>query len=471
MKNWKSLTVWPDSINGIYIFDFYIFLKEEDVTRRLLFVMLIFCAAIMWSDISVSAAKKEKIPLTLEGAVETAMRHNRDILIAKEAKNRADQQIREARAGAWPSLDYSAGYTRTLKKPIMFFEMDGEVVKFSPGFMNSLTQTIAINQTLYAGGKTWTAIKIANIYARSFDEGLKQTEKNVRLQVREAFLGLLLSREMHEINLRSLENADAHLENVKALFRNGMSSEFDRLRAEVQVANARPKVIQSENSIVLQKDLLKNLIGLSLDQEIEIRGELLADIFDESAISEASRGAFQNRNDYKNLSLIRDAYNQNVKIERAGWFPNLSAQYIWQYQGQSDDWKYANAYRTQNVSLNFSIPIFDGFKTSARMQQARINVKETDYQLIKLKEGIEIQITQSRHLMEDALKRYESTEQTVSQAEKAYSIALVRFKSGQGTQLEIFDAQMAMELAQLNRLQSIYDYELARAKWENAVGQ
>lgn len=436
---------------------------------------MITAAVILLSVSSVFAGDfqndPEKLVLTLDKAVEIAMKNNRDILLSREGRNRAGQQIREARSGALPKVELNGSYTRTLKKPFLFFEVDGEVVKFSPGFMNTVSQAVTVTQTLYAGGRTWTAIKIANLYAKSFDEQVKQTEKNVRLQVRESFLGLLLSEEALIISRKSLENAEAHLQNVRELFRNDMASEFDLLRAEVQVANTRPHTLQSENAIVLQKDFLKNLIGIPLSTDIELEGELSASMLSSEEIHSASGEALFNRNDYKNLTLIRDAYEQNVKIERGGFFPTLAAVYRYDYQGQSDDWALDKSYRSQNVMLNLSMSIFDGFKTASLMQQAKIDVKETDYQLMKLREGIEIQITQARHSMDDAQKRIDATAMTVEQAQRAYDIARVRFESGQGTQLEIFDSQVALEMAQLNRLQSIYDYEVARVRWENAIGR
>ena len=437
--------------------------------RSIRIATILFLA--LFTFVNDGGAQQETMTLTLEKAIEIAMQNNRDILIALEEENRADQQIREAKSGAFPSLTYIANYSRTLKKPVIFFNVDGEIVKFSPGFNNSVLQNFALTQTLYAGGRTWTAIRIASIYSSAVEEARKQTATDIKLQVRQAFLGLLLSQEVLGINRRTLENAEAHLRDIRAMHENGMASEFDLLRAEVAVSNLRPKLLQSENQIVLQKDQLKNILGLPLDRPIEIEGALRANFIDDEAIADASTAAYMNRHDYKNLSLIRDSYEKAVRIEKGGWFPNLQAQYNYTYQGQSDDWGLENAYRTQDVQLNLSFNLFDGFKTSSKVQQARINVKETDYRLLQLKEGIEIQVTNARHAMEDARLRIEATGETVDQAQRAYDIALVRFESGQGTQLEIFDSQVALELAQLNRLQAIFDYETAKAAWENAIGR
>jgi len=441
------------------------------VVRQLIFIGITALMTLTLTGAAHGTSKPEKMTLTLDKALSIAMENNRDILIAREARNRAEQQIREARAGALPQLNFSANYTRTLKKPIFFFNVGGEVVRFSPGFNNSLMQTVSLNQTLYSGGRTGAAVKIASTYASSFDESLRQTEKNVRLQVKQTFLGVLLSREVLNINRRSLENAEKHRENIRALYKNGMAAEFDLLRAEVEVENLRPKVISAENALVLQKNALKNILGIPLDQTIALQGELKAALVDPGVIEENSRNAYADRNDYKNIELLRNAYQHNINIERAGWFPMISANYTYQYEGQSDDWGFSKSYRSQNLGLNFTLPLFDGLRTSARVQQAKINVKEMDYQLVKLREGIEIQIAQARNAMAEARKRIESTEKTVEQAEKAYRIALVRFDTGQGIQIEIFDAQVALELAQLNRMQSIFDYETAKAQWENAIGR
>jgi len=446
--------------------------KEDIVVRKFHLYVIMFVISIL-SIVSNGEEKKrpERVALTLEKSIELALENNRDILIAKEGKNRASQQIREARSGAFPQLNYAANYTRTLVKPAFYVSVNGEAMKFEVGFSNSLMHIITLNQTLYSGGRTGTAIKIASIYSESFDESLKQTEKNVRLQVRQVFLGVLLNAEVLKINRRSQESAEKHFNMVKTLHENGMASEFDLLRAEVELENTRPKVIQSENSLVLQKNVLKNLIGMPLEREIDIIGTLKAGFLDEEVIKDAGKNAFYNRNDYKNFTLMRNAYYQNIRIERAAWFPFIGAQYTYQHQGQSNDWAFKNAFASHNIALNLSIPLFDGFRTSARVQQAKINVKEMDFQLIKLQEGINIQITQAHNSMADARKRIESTKKTVEQAQRAYNIALVRFESGQGTQLEIFDAQIALELAQLNRLQGIFDYEIAKAQWENAVGR
>ena len=218
---------------------------------------------------------------------------------------------------------------------------------------------------------------------------------------------------------------------------------------------------------------MKNTIGIPLETEIDVEGELKPEFIEESLLEELERSTYYNRNDYNNLELTRETFAGRVKFERSSLYPQLRFNYNYQLQGQSNTLEFGSQERvmSQNASLNLSFPIFDGFQASARSQQAKINVSEIDLRLIKLKEAIDIQITEARHNMNNARQRIESQAQTVIQAQKAYDIAQVRYNSGQGTQLELFDAQIALEVAELNTYQSIYDYEIAKAQWYNAVGQ
>jgi outer membrane protein TolC len=73
--------------------------------------------------------------------------------------------------------------------------------------------------------------------------------------------------------------------------------------------------------------------------------------------------------------------------------------------------------------------------------------------------------------MAEAKKRIEGQEKYLGQAQKAVQIAQTRFTSGVGTQLELMDTQVAMTRTQTNYAQAAYDYLVAQAEWDNAVGQ
>lgn len=427
---------------------------------------------IIYTAVTGFSQQGTNVTVTLDGAISYAMEHNRDIQIAQEDLNKADQQVREAKSGVFPQIHFSSLYTRSIQKPAFFINFGGEIRKMEMGMSNAVQSSISANQLLYSSGQVGAAIQIAKLYSSSFVYSVEQTEKNVKLQVRQSFLAVLLTQEMLRVANRSLSLAERHYAQVQILLSRGAASDFDLLRAEVQAANARPMVLSLENNVLLRKNVLKNIIGMPLGQEIELQGELSPQFIEETNVKQTAAQAFSQRSDYKNISLIRDAMEYRIKIERGSALPMVSFGYTYQFNGQSESFSFGshNLVNSQNAALTISFPIFDGGKSSARIQQVKIDVQKMDYQLIKMKEAIEVQATQAWNMMSDAHKRMDALEKTVGQAEKAYSIAQVRYESGQGTQLELFDAQVALETAQFNRLQSIFDYESARALWENAIG-
>ena len=441
--------------------------------RRLFIVLTGLLVFAILFVVPSAAQQSTKTFLTIDEAISYAMEHNYDILIAREDLNKADQQVREAKSGAFPQVSFNNLYTRTFKKQAFFMDFDGEPSKIEIGRSNVIQTSVSVNQLLYSGGQVGAAVQIAKLYSGSFVHSLEQTERNVALQVRQSFLAILLTQEMLKIAKSTLTLAEEHAAQVEILFNRGAASEYDMLRAEVQAANARPLMLSLENELTLRKNVLKNSIGMPLQQEIDLQGELIPHITDVQNSSQIAGEAYSHRGDYKNLSLIRDAMEYRIKIERGSSLPMVSFGYNYLFNGQSNTFRFGtkNRNNSQNAGFAVSFPIFDGFKSAARVQQAKIDVQKMDIQLTKLREAIAVQTSQAWNMMSDARKRMEALEKTVEQAEKAYSIAQVRYNSGQGTQLELFDAQVALETTKFNRLQSVFDYESARALWENAVGK
>ena len=89
---------------------------------------------------------------------------------------------------------------------------------------------------------------------------------------------------------------------------------------------------------------------------------------------------------------------------------------------------------------------------------------------MKAEEGLKIQIQSADLKMEEAKKRIAGQEKNIAQAEKAVRIAQSRFKNGVGTQFDLLDTQVAMTRTRTNYAQAIYDFLVAKAEWQHAVG-
>jgi outer membrane protein TolC len=135
------------------------------------------------------------------------------------------------------------------------------------------------------------------------EQNLTTSVSKTVLSVQTAFYGVLLARAVLDITNASFTNAQENFDNVKALYNQGMVSEFDMLQAEVQVENIRPVLLRIENTLVTAKDGLKIIIGVDQREEIDVSGEIELDSIDISNEDELIQEALLSNFNIQSLEL------------------------------------------------------------------------------------------------------------------------------------------------------------------------
>ncbi len=447
----------------------------------LIFVLSSILGALLIPHTAAAAdehTQQSPLLITLEKAVALALANNRDVIIAGEDQERADAQVNEAWSGALPQFSASGQYTRNIKKPVLFIPANtpllnptDQTVAFEIGSSNAYQAGFTLSQPLFSL-RVGTALSIAHTYRDFTAQSYQNTQQVIIREVKKSFYLVLLAQKLVEANRQGLEVVKANYENIQSQYNHGMAAEFDLLRANVQLANTEPMVISAENNYALAVNALKTLLTIPLEQEIVLQGEFTFEEIPQTTLEQARADALTTNTTIIQLALQEDLFEKNISIERAGYYPtlNLIGGYIWQAQDNTWNFDKYNWAKMLNFGLNLSIPLFDGFKTSARVQQAIIDHEKIHTTRLKVEEGLKIQIQSAELRMAEAKKRIAGQEKNIEQAKKAVHIAQTRFSSGVGTQLELLDAQVAMTRAQTNYAQAIYDYLVAQAEWQYAVG-
>jgi outer membrane protein len=439
-------------------------------------ISLVLCILIP-TIAAAQAPSQPPVVLTLDKAISIALKQNRDVLIAEQDRYRADAQVGEAWAGALPQITINGIYTRNILKPVLFIPPNNPInptdktMTFEIGSTNAYTMSASLSQPLFSR-RVGMALQIADTYREMTEQSYQSTSQAVARDVKKTFYLVLLAKKLVEANRQGYDVVKANYENVQAQYRNGTAAEFDLLRAEVQLANTEPLVISAENNLALAINALKNLLAMPIEQEVVLQGDFTYEELPGSTMSEARNNALSTNPLILQLSFQEALLEKNISIERAGYFPslNLVGGYSWQAQDNTLQFSNYNWAKMLNVGLTLSIPVFDGLRTSNRVQQAEIEREKVFYTRMKAEEGLKIQIQSTELKMAEAKKRIAGQEKNIAQAEKAVRIAQTRFKSGVGTQLELLDSQVAMTRAQTNYAMAIYDYLVAKAEWQYAVG-
>ncbi|MHC1739405.1 MAG: TolC family protein [Ignavibacteriaceae bacterium] len=435
--------------------------------KKILILLLIL-------PILLSAQSKETKVITLDDAITLALEKNADLKVAELEINKSKEKLRESRSGLFPKLDVSGQYQRYIDKPVIFLPPGspfGTTLKI--GSDNSFSASATMSVPLFA----WTlfeAISLSSDYLALTQQSYLITKNKIVGEVKKSFLTALLTGETKEVMRRSLINAEENFENIKRLNSAGTLSDYDVLRAEVQVENLRPLILQMDNNYKLSLEALKVAIGLDADAVISVTGSLdpLQSLIVPSE-QEVIDEFIQNNPQVAILDYQVRLNDRNVSLETSAYYPSLAGFGSYQYQAQANDFKTSNYnwVKTSIIGLQLQVPIFNGFKTDARISQAKIGLKQSLEQKRNLTEALKTQALSILYRLQQAAIRIKGQEKTVRQAEEGFNISKTRLENSLATQLEVNDAELAWRQAKLNRLQAIYDFKVAEAELETVLGK
>ena len=434
--------------------------------------------------------------ITLDQAIELALKNNREVKIAKLNVEKSGAAVSEAFGYALPSVDVTAGYTRFLKKPKIAFPDFGALLrnstysilfdenviprdesKFVPvenilqsfALTNNYQAQIQVSQILF-NSAVFRGIGASEIFLNLAKENLKRTVSKTVVSVKKAYYGVLLAKDLLDIARSRFTNANEHLKNIQAMREQGLVSDFEELQAKVQVENIRPVLLQLENALKNAKDRLKILMMMEQSEQITVEGHLPYSDEKLPAENELISEALSANLDISTLKIKKQLDEEFVAIDRSNYWPTIAAFGNYSYAGSSNDWNFQN-YQSSTIGVNFSINLFQGGRTSHKVEQDQIVAMQTDEQISTLKDLIISQVKAKLNDLKRVKQQIHAMSKNVELAELAYKIADDRYKEGEGSQLELKDADVSLSQAKVNYTTAVHDYVVAKADLYDLVGR
>lgn len=416
------------------------------------------------------------LELNLETAQQIALENNPSVKLAREGVLKSKAQVTETRAGMLPTLSVFSQAQHAWELPTMVIDFPGMgKQKFKMGTENTVVAGLSLNQPLFVGGALWNGYQISRIGADISEAQLKTTENNVIVSVIEAYYGVLFANSAVEVTKQALESAEANLEQVKKFFEVGKSSQFDVLRAEVQVSNYKPMVVSAKNQQQLAESNLRMVLGIDDDTEFLFTDELefTETPLTETPLEELIEIAINNRPEVRTMKKREEIVERQVSLARASFMPSLFFSTSLQHQALKDeiDITREDFYRSSSSSLSLSIPIFSGFKNSANLQKAKIAVKESKHQEESLYNGIELEVKSAYFKLKESEENVSTQQKTIEQAKEAKRLAELMYSEGATTQLDVINAILALNQAIMNYQKSLLNYNVAIANLKKAINQ
>lgn len=416
-----------------------------------------------------SPAQNLKI-LSLDEAMSLAKKNNSDLVLAKMDKLKAEAKINEVySANLIPSLTLSSTYMRNFKKQV--YLIMGQYIEITTD--NAITHTFSVSEPIpLLGTPVFSAVRIAQYYNKLQEESIRQIESKIKADVTKAYLNVLLLKEVIEVNRSSLSRSEENLRVVESRYNAGVNTEFDYLRAKVNVENIKPQLKQAENNLEIAKKYLKNTIGLRTQEDVDATGTLTYDSTEVwGSLDGLIRKISESNVVIRQLKISKSINSELNDIDASSYMPKLYLFGQYQLNAQENDGKNFLKYKYYNsISAGVGLSWNLNFLTSSyKEQQSEIEIKKSDETIANVKERLKTQTESIFLKLEDAINRIKAQKENIKLAERGVELANISFKSGVINQIDVIDAELLLSQIKLGYIQAIYDYLNSRTELEQLL--
>jgi outer membrane protein TolC len=404
-------------------------------------------------------------PLSLENCIQLALKYQPSLQAGQAVIAAQKARVEQALAAYYPQVNFNSTYNTSTTN---FTTVGGSVRSAGNkwNFVDIFSMGPAVNQLIYDFGRTANSVKINRENQNASEQDLQTATQNVVLNVKQTYYGVLQTLALIKVAEDTLVQSDKRLEQAKGFYQAGTRPKIDVTNAEVNLANVQLALIRAKNNYQVARVNLNNAMGLREDlnfaveeaSEFKPRG---------IALQEILHSAYARRPEILQIKARQRSQEASVELARSGYYPTISG-------------NASNLYRTDRPPRDFvwdwsfgatlTVPIFSGFSTPNQIAEAKANLKNLEAQEETLRQNIRLEAEQAYLSLKEAMERIAVTEKSVAQAKENYDLASGRYQVGVGQPLEITDAEVLLANARANYIQALYDYKVAEARIDKAMG-
>jgi len=418
----------------------------------------------------------EKAVLTIEEAVTIALERFPDVAMAEAAADSLKGLIREVRSQALPQISIDANGMRSrdpsfLNSPAFdnFPEELREAIQ--PVASNMFLYSVNISQPLYTAGKIGTALKLASVESEGAEIDINRTRQDLARDVVRSYYALMWAERYKGVVAETQEQRKLHAEMALTRLKNGVATEVDVLRSQVAVSNGAPELVRADNAIRQTRALLNYLLVRPIDFPTEVVGNFQEKAWDEWDLDALMREASLRRPDLARLRNAERSAELQVDLARAESRMRLETNFSYGISARKPENLLNSLYASWRFDVSFTLPIFDGYRRSGLVYQARANQRAVRLEREKFEQQVRLDLQQGTDDLKAAMETIAAARANIGQAERVLQMMQDNYKYGAATTLDIVDAQTALSEARNNLLRGLHAYTIARANLLWAEGR
>jgi len=456
-------------------------------------------AAISMLLLSAGAFAQQRNEFTVKQAVDYAMKNATQVKNALLDVKVQEQVNRQITAAAYPQVNASTGFTHypniavqslpNFISPATYQVLVDEAVKNgagnaitfpSGGFGNIQAQFgtpwtanagVDVSQLLF-DGQVFVGLMARGVVLEYYKRTAEVTQEQIKANVMKIYYQLVVGKSQLASLDANISRFEKLLNDTREIYKNGFAEKLDIDKVTVQLNNIKTEKEKVVNTLSAGNSGLKFLLGMPQKEEL-----ILSDTLSEGELKDDILNAgydYKDRKEFQLLSVAEKLGGYNVRRYKLSKLPTVAAFGSYSKNAQRNSFNFFNKdewFTTSLIGVKISMPLFDGFKKNALIQQSKYELQKTQNSIEQLKQNIDYDVEQSRIKMTSALLTMDNQKKNIELAENVYNTTKKKYEEGLGRNDEIYNAQAELKIAQTNYYSSLYDAITAKIDWLKAAGK
>ena len=399
--------------------------------------------------------------LTIEDAVQIGLQNHPRIKSASERIGSQAAVLGQQMSAYYPTVSLNNRYQTSQSST------NGGAAEAS----ESYSSQASFNMTLYNFGKREGNVQAARDTLSATKEDYTTTMQDIILSIKQAYYVYLGTQEVVRVRRETVRSRELLVRQARGFYEVGTRARIDVARAEANLYSAQADLIAAENNVKIAWVTLRNAMGSPRLPEQPVAPDS-PEVELSMNLAGARDIAFDSRSELKSFDAQRRSADQLIAVARRGHLPDLlfDASYGRRHVSNEPGLNTFPLQPTWSVGLNIVIPIFDGFRTTNRVEETLHNYYNIKAQEEDRRQQIALDVEQSYLRVVELQERINATDSAAKAAKENLDLAQGRYQVGVGSIIEVTDAETLYTDAQTTYIRTIYDYKIADAQLARAMG-
>ena len=404
---------------------------------------------------------------TLDNVVQYALVHQPLLKQSSIDEQITEQQIKSKLSEWYPQVNFAYSFQHNFQLQETTF--GGNTIKI--GTENTSGLQLTATQNLFDRD-----VLLASRTAQDVRTAIKQNTTNTRIDVAvnaiKAFYDVLATTQQIKVATTTITRLERSLKDATAQYTAGVTDKTDYKRATIALNNAKASKASNEDLLKAKLEYLKTVIGYPTGSDLNIVYDSLA--MEKEIYTDTSQIIdYTKRIEYQQLTTQKKLQEANLKYNKWSYIPSLSAfgAYNLGYQNNSFTKIYNKSFPNSYAGLSLEFPIFQGFKRTANIKQAELEVTRVDWDIINLQKNINAEYAQALASYKASFANYQALKENVDLAKEVYDVIQLQYKAGVKTYLEVTTAETDLRSAEINYYNALYQVLASKTDVQKALGQ